>query len=211
VQAQRVAHQFRHHHVALDLLDAEEEERDPERRDRVHDERVDDRRNRAEPRPEVRDHLGQRTHAPNSSAYRCPLDSADGPGAWKPTRARADDQAQRHPPRTYETRADSTLKINARLPGRGGKRRSIRRPSRTGRRHVDRDALRTIASNSVADPDPRPFDEVDDAVRYFADVNAAGSASRAYGLASRSERRHVDVIQPVLQPVDVLVCLVCPD
>ncbi len=58
VQAQRVAHHVRHDDVALDLVDAEEEQRNPERRDRMHDKRVEERRDRAEPRPEVRDHLG---------------------------------------------------------------------------------------------------------------------------------------------------------
>jgi hypothetical protein len=36
--------------VPFDLVDAEEEQRDPDRRDRVHDQRVDERRDRAEPR-----------------------------------------------------------------------------------------------------------------------------------------------------------------
>ena len=60
VQAQRVPHHLRDDDVALDLLDAEEEERHPERRERMHDERVDERRRSAEPRAEVGDHLRQR-------------------------------------------------------------------------------------------------------------------------------------------------------
>ncbi len=60
MQPQRVAHHVRDDHVPLDLVDPEEEQRDPDRRQRVHDEREDERRDRAEPRPEVRDHLGER-------------------------------------------------------------------------------------------------------------------------------------------------------
>ena len=46
--------------MPLDLVDAEEEQKDPERRHRVHDEGVDERRNRAEPRPEIGDQLRDR-------------------------------------------------------------------------------------------------------------------------------------------------------
>src|SRR5690349_24395242 len=60
VKPQRVAHDVRHDDVTLDLLDAEEEERDPDRGERMHDERVDERRRRAEPRAEIRDHLRER-------------------------------------------------------------------------------------------------------------------------------------------------------
>ena len=50
MQAQRAPHHLRHDDVPLELLDAEEEQRDPERRDRMQDERVQHGRHRAEPR-----------------------------------------------------------------------------------------------------------------------------------------------------------------
>src|SRR5437016_4485600 len=59
MEAQGAPHDLRHDDVALELLDAEEEERDPERRERVLDERVQHRRDGAEPRPDVRDQLGE--------------------------------------------------------------------------------------------------------------------------------------------------------
>src|SRR5689334_6470773 len=59
VKAQGAPHHLRYHDVALELLDAEEQQRDPERRERVLDERVQHRRDRAEPRPDVRDELGE--------------------------------------------------------------------------------------------------------------------------------------------------------
>src|SRR6185437_3967386 len=46
MEAERPPHHLRHDEMALELLDAEEEGRDPERRQRVLDERVQDRRDR---------------------------------------------------------------------------------------------------------------------------------------------------------------------
>src|SRR5438067_3826919 len=57
MEPQRAAHHLRHDDVSLELLDAEEEERDPERRERVLDEGVEHRRSRAEPRPDVGNEL----------------------------------------------------------------------------------------------------------------------------------------------------------
>ena len=58
VQPQRVRHHVRDDDVTLDLVDEDEEARDPEERDRVDDERVERRGHGREPRPDVRDHLG---------------------------------------------------------------------------------------------------------------------------------------------------------
>ena len=58
MQPQRAPHHVRHDDVPLDLVDPEEQERDPERGDRMDDDRVDKRRKRTEPGAEVWDQLG---------------------------------------------------------------------------------------------------------------------------------------------------------
>ena len=96
VQAQRVAHHLRHDDVALELLDAEEEQRDPERGERVLDERVQHRRDRAEPRPDVRDELGDgRPRAERERVLAAVRQQADQPEDPEPEPdAHADDQRE---------------------------------------------------------------------------------------------------------------------
>ena len=55
VEAERAPHHLRDDDVALDLVDDEEEDRHPDDRDRVDDDGVDGRRDRAEPGAEVGD------------------------------------------------------------------------------------------------------------------------------------------------------------
>ena len=57
MQPQRAPHDVRHDDVALDLVNPEEEQDDPDRRERVHDELVEERRQGAQPRAEIRDQL----------------------------------------------------------------------------------------------------------------------------------------------------------
>ena len=59
VEPKRARHDVRHHHVALDLVDEDEERGDPQDADGVDHERVDGRRDGGEPRPDVRDHLDE--------------------------------------------------------------------------------------------------------------------------------------------------------
>ena len=59
MEPQSAPHHLRHDHMPLELLDAEEEKRDPERGERVLHERVQHRRSCPEPRPDVRDELGE--------------------------------------------------------------------------------------------------------------------------------------------------------
>src|SRR6266480_5199212 len=59
MEPQSAPHHFRHDDMPLELLDAEEEKRDPECGERVLHERVQHRRGRPEPRPDVRDELGE--------------------------------------------------------------------------------------------------------------------------------------------------------
>ena len=58
VQPERAAHHVGNDDVPLELVDGQEEECDPEHGDRVDDRRVQQRRHRAEPGPDVRDQLG---------------------------------------------------------------------------------------------------------------------------------------------------------
>ena len=133
---------FGHDDVALELVDAEEEEHDPNGRERVHDERVDRRRHRTEPRTEVWQHLGQRH--PAAEDERVGLSVRQQPGDAEDVepepRARADDQrrAQSGLART-ETSACSIRDTSGRPPC-GGKRRSTK-PAEPlhADQHVDRD------------------------------------------------------------------------
>ena len=87
VQPQRRAHHVRDDDVPLDLVDEQEEQRDPDRRHRVHRERVEERRQRAEPRPEVRDQLGDRDEEPEEQRVR--VGAGDEPERCRAARARA--------------------------------------------------------------------------------------------------------------------------
>ena len=58
MEPQGAPHHVRHDEMPLQLLYAEIEERDPQRRDGMRDERVEDRRECAEPGADVRDQLG---------------------------------------------------------------------------------------------------------------------------------------------------------
>ena len=94
VQPQRAAHHVRHDHVALDLVDAQEEQQDPQRGERIHDEGVDERRDRTEPWTEVRDQL--RDRHPRAEYERVLLPARERPdGAEQPDAdagTRPDDQ-----------------------------------------------------------------------------------------------------------------------
>ena len=78
VEPQRAPHHLRHDDVTLDLVDAEEEQHDPDHRERMHDERVDHRRDRAEPRAEIGQHLGQRH--PGAEEKRVGVGAGQKPG-----------------------------------------------------------------------------------------------------------------------------------
>ena len=69
------------------------------RRDRVDDERVDDRRDRAEPRPEVRDQLRQRDPGAEEQRVflRPPTQPSEAEQLQADSRARADDQREEQP------------------------------------------------------------------------------------------------------------------
>ena len=92
MQPQRVAHHLRDDDVSLDLVDDEEEQRDPDRGDRVDGERVEDRRDRTEPRAEVRDQLGHRDQSAEEDrvrvAAREPAEHAEQPQPDAGARAR---------------------------------------------------------------------------------------------------------------------------
>src|SRR5262249_60773176 len=94
VEPQRASHDVRNHDVALDLMDDEEEDDHPDDGDRVHDERIDHRGNRAEPGAEIRDQLG---HAgPDPEQERVTVGARQEPGRPQDphadSHARADDQ-----------------------------------------------------------------------------------------------------------------------
>ena len=69
VQPQRAAEDVRRDHVALELLQREEQQRHPDRRQRVLHERDDDRRQRPDHRPDVRHELQTPKNSPNANAY----------------------------------------------------------------------------------------------------------------------------------------------
>ena len=83
MQAQRAPHHLRDHDVALHLVDPEEQQEHPDRGDRVHDERVEERRNRAEPRTEIRNQLRDRNPGTEEQrvllAVRKPAEHAEEP------------------------------------------------------------------------------------------------------------------------------------
>ena len=80
--------------MPLDLVDSEEEERHPERGDRVHDQLVDERRDRSEPGADVGEQLGDRD--PRAEEDRIAVSPGRPPdGAQQPEAeagARPDDQ-----------------------------------------------------------------------------------------------------------------------
>ena len=100
MQPQRVRHHVRDDDVPLDLVDEDEERRDPEDRDRVDDERVDRRRHRREPRADVGDHLDHRRPDPEQERVllgaRHEAEHAEQPHAE--ARARADDRREQDLP-----------------------------------------------------------------------------------------------------------------
>ena len=121
VQPQRAAHHVRHHDVALDLVD---------RRGRAASTQmieggcttigVDADRDRAEPRPEVRQHLGQRH--PGAEDERVVLgvrqQAGDAEDVDAEPGARADDQADSSAcPRTYDASALSIRRSSGPSPG----------------------------------------------------------------------------------------------
>ena len=75
MEPERVRHDLRHDHVPLDLVDEDEERRDPDDTDRVDEERVDGGRHRGEPRPDVRDHLDK--GRPDPEQQRVPVGTVD--------------------------------------------------------------------------------------------------------------------------------------
>ena len=118
MQSQRVPHHLRDHDVALDLVDREEEQHDPDGRQRVDDQRVEDGRDRAEPRAEVGDQLGDgdpraEEERVRLEARRQPTDRAEQP--QPDARARADDR--RHEQLALHVAADraSMLRQQRRL------------------------------------------------------------------------------------------------
>ena len=68
VQPERRAHHVRHHDVPLELVDPEEEQRHPDRGERVHDERVDERRHAPSHGPMYGISSMKATNAPKRSA-----------------------------------------------------------------------------------------------------------------------------------------------
>ena len=99
VQAQRAPHHLRHDDVPLDLVDEQEEDDHPHRRERMDEERVENRRHRPEPRAEVGDQLHQRhprAEEERVAAAREPAEHAEHP--QPDAGARADDQREQHLP-----------------------------------------------------------------------------------------------------------------
>src|SRR5262249_19407068 len=68
VEPERTAHDIRDDDMPLELLDPEEEERHPDGRQRILDERVEHRRYGAEPWADVRDELRDPGPTPNAAA-----------------------------------------------------------------------------------------------------------------------------------------------
>ena len=60
MQSQSTPHHFRDDDVTFDLMDRQEQQYDPDRRNGIDDERVQKRRNRAEPGSQVWNELGDR-------------------------------------------------------------------------------------------------------------------------------------------------------
>ncbi len=128
VQAQRAPHHLRHDDVALDLVDAEEEQHHPDRRERVHDERVDQRRDRAEPRARG---TGSTSVSATQRAeeqrvvVRAGQEPGDAEDPEAEPGARADDQAEQRPgrARTRRARAPSARAAAARRAAESAGRR----------------------------------------------------------------------------------------
>ena len=88
---------MRRHDVALELLQREEQQRDPDRGQRVLHERDEDRRQRAEHRPDVRHELHERRRtAPKARAYVRPSGKipSDPEDPQRDAGARPHDQAE---------------------------------------------------------------------------------------------------------------------
>ena len=88
MEAQRVRHDVRNDDVPFHLVDEEEEDPDPEDAPRrVREERVDQRRHGGEPRPDVRDHLDERS--PEAEQERVLLGALDEAGDAEDVHAHA--------------------------------------------------------------------------------------------------------------------------
>ena len=175
----------------------------------MHDEPVDERRQRAEPRAEVRDHLGQRD--PRAEEQRVLLRVRQQPGRGEDpdpdARADADDQRERELP--AHVRRERVL--HAAEQRQLATSRRIAAVDRAAEplhveEHVDRDHdQQHDREERLADRDRGAFDERDDALRVLADVALLDLAHDSVAALLNVDSLQVVRVQPVLEAVDVAV------
>ncbi len=208
VEAQRASHHSRHEDVALELLDAEEEERDPERRERVLDERVQHRRDRAEPRPDVRDELGEgRPRAERRRVLPAVRHQAHHPEDPQPEPdAQADDQREqelaldvtRHRLLHPHDQPAATVRWEAPVDG-------LREPLHV-EQHVDRDDDEEDGVEEEGDDrEAGPFRPVQGLARVLLDVLRPDLVEELPAVLLDVDAAEVMVVQPALESREILL------
>src|SRR6266480_3202172 len=175
----------------------------------MHDEGVDERRNRPEPRTEKRNQLGDRDPRAEHERVLLPVrqrtDHAEHP---KPdSRARADDQRHERL-RLHVARQGALHAHQQRFRARMRWEAAVERTGepREVEEHVDRDNQDDDhTEEQLPNRDRRALQEVDDLVRVLADVVFADVADEGMTSFLDVDRAQAVGVQPVLQPVDVPV------
>ena len=195
--------------MSLDLVDTEEEQRDPGRGDRMHDQCVDERRNRSEPGAEVRDQLGDGNPGPEEQrvllAARQPAEHAEEPEA--DAGARADDQRDQRLSAdvAHQRVLHPNHEVLAARPRRKAAVESVLQP-REVEQHVDRDDEDDDrAEQELPDRDRSSLGKADDLVRVLADVVFADVAHEPVAAGLDVDRPEPVRVQPGLEVVHVTI------
>ena len=209
VEAQRAAHHLRHDDVALELLDAEEEQRDPERRERMLDERVQHRRDRAEPRPDVRDELGDgRPRAERGRVLLPVREQADHPEDPEPEPdAHADDQREQELALARSSRPPAPSARSARR-GRAAGSAGRRPPSAAACRAACRSRrrrARTASKRRVTTATPGPLGPAQRPGRVLLDVLRPDLVEELPALALDVDAAQVVLVEPALEAREILL------